>query len=324
MGKIHILDTTLRDGAQISGFEMSLDEKLDLARGLKALKVDVIEAGIPAQSIDQFKTVQRISEEVEGPIISGLAWPVEEDIVTCYEAMKGARKPRIHTFLATSPYLMNKMHKRSSGELLKLAEEIIGLSTSMEWEVQFTAFDGSRSDPVFLCEMLETVVEAGATVVNIPDSAGYSIPAEFGRLVRKVHKRLKENSNVMISVHCHNDLGLAVANTLSGIEAGARQVECSINGIGDRAGNASLEEIVMALKSRKDYYGVEVDIDTQEIFPLSTYLCKTSGIPIHSYKPVVGTNVFEDSTGIHQSESSNGLQKYTVMTHEIIGRPKGV
>ncbi len=324
MEKISVLDTTLRDGAQIPGFKMSLDEKLDLARGLKALNVDVIEAGIPAQSDDQFNTVRRIAEEVDGPIIAGFAWPREEDIATCYKALKGAGKPRVHTFLATSPYLMNKMHKRSPSELLKLAEEIIDFSTSMEWEVQFTAFDGSRSDPVFLCEMLDTVIEAGATIVNIPDSAGYSTPLEFGRLVRKVGKGLKENSNVMISVHCHNDLGLAVANTLAGIEAGARQVECSVNGIGDRAGNTSLEELVMALKSRKDYYDVEVDIHTQEIFPLSDYLCRTSGIAIHSYKPVVGINVFEDSIGIHQGESSNGHQKYTVMTHEIIGRPKGV
>ncbi len=323
MDKIYFLDTTLRDGVQIPGFQMTLDQRLELARGLKKLNVDVIEAGIPAKSRDQFEIVQRISEEVEGPTIAGFAWPVEEDIMTCYEAVKGAKKPRIHTFLATSPGLMEKMHKTSEKETLKLAKDIVNISASMDWEVQFTVFDGTRSDPGFLYEMIDTVVEAGANIVNIPDSVGYSIPTEFYNLIRKVQQRLKRK-NVRLSVHCHNDLGLGVANTLSGIEAGARQVECSINGIGDRAGNASLEEIAMALISRKDHYDLKVDILTQEIYPLSAYLCRTSGIAVHSYKPIVGINAFEDSIGIHQNGTLDNQKKYTIMTHEIIGRHKGV
>ncbi|MDH4128443.1 MAG: 2-isopropylmalate synthase [Spirochaetota bacterium] len=320
--KIYIFDTTLRDGEQSPGFSMNVDEKLLFAKQLTKLNVDVIEAGFPVSSAVQFEAVKRIAEEIEGPTIAGLARALENDIVTCYNAVKHAQKSRIHLFIATSPIHMEFKLKKSVNEVLKMAVDSIKLACSLCDEVEFSAEDATRSDINFLSEIVFAAIEAGAKVINIPDTVGYTTPNEFYIRISELFKRVKNINRAVISVHCHNDLGLAVGNSLSAIEAGARQVECTINGIGERAGNASLEEIVMALNVRKDYYKIETNINAKEIFHSSTQLSNITGIFVQPNKAIVGKNAFAHESGIHQDGMLKYPQTYEIMTPESIGRPK--
>ncbi len=320
--KIYILDTTLRDGEQAPGFSMDIDEKVMLANQLSKLKVDIIEAGFPISSHVQFEAVKRIAKEVKGTIISGLARAMEKDITTCYEAVKHSNNPRIHTFIATSPIHMKYKLRKSSNDVLKMAIDSVKLAKSLCKDVEFSAEDASRSDIGFLSEITSGVIEAGANVVNIPDTVGYSTPLEFYNLITKLFKNVKNINNSIISVHCHNDLGLAVANSLSAISAGARQVECTINGIGERAGNASLEEIVMSLNVRKDFYKIPSTVKAKEIYYTSTLLSKITGVSVQPNKAIVGKNAFAHEAGIHQDGMLKSSQTYEIMTPQSIGRPK--
>jgi len=319
--KVYIFDTTLRDGEQAPGFSMDVESKLKLALQLEKLNVDAIEAGFPVSSPVQFKAVEVISQKVRGPRILGLARAVEKDIETCYEAVKFAKKPGIHTFIATSDIHMKYKLKKEPKEVLKLAEKAVKYAKSFCEYVEFSAEDATRSNFEFLCEMIHIAIKSGATAINIPDTVGYAIPSEFGNLI----KRLKENipelgKDIVLSVHCHNDLGLAVSNSLSAIQNGANQVECTINGIGERAGNASLEEIVMTLKVRKDYFKKEVDINTKEIYPTSRLLTILTGVPVQPNKAIVGDNAFAHESGIHQDGVLKARETYEIMKPEDVGR----
>ncbi len=317
---IYIFDTTLRDGEQAPGFSMSIDEKLTFARQLSKLNVDVIEAGFPVSSQVQFEAVKRIAEEIEGPTIAGLARAVEKDITACYDAVKYAQKSRIHTFIATSNIHMEHKLKKKPDDVLKMAVEAVNIAKSLCDEVEFSAEDATRSDMGFLIDIVSAVIEAGARVVNIPDTVGYTTPLEFYNRITELYKNVKNINQAIISVHCHNDLGLAVANSLSAIQGGARQIECTVNGIGERAGNASLEEIIMSLNVRKDFYNIDSRINTKEIYPSSSLLSKITGIFVQPNKAIVGKNAFAHESGIHQDGMLKYRQTYEIMTPASIGR----
>ncbi len=321
--KIYIFDTTLRDGEQSPGFSMSVDEKLNFARQLKKLNVDVIEAGFPVSSPVQFDAVSRIAQEIDGPIIAGLARAIEKDVVTCYEAVKEAKRSRIHVFIATSPIHMEFKLKKSPKEVLKMAVEAVNIASSLCDEVEFSAEDATRSDINFLSEVIFATIEAGAKVVNVPDTVGYTTPMEYYNMITELNKQVTNIKKAVISVHCHNDLGLAVANSLSAIEAGARQIECAVNGIGERAGNASLEEIIAAVNVRQDFYQFKTDVNPKEIYPSSALLSNLTGIYVQPNKAVVGKNAFAHEAGIHQDGVLKYPQTYEIMTPESIGQPKG-
>ena len=319
--KIDIFDTTLRDGEQSPGFSMSVEDKLTLARQLKKLNVDIIEAGFPISSPEQFMGVKRISEEIQGTTIAGLSRAVEEDILRCSEALESAQKSRIHTFIATSPIHMEFKLKKSSGEVLNMVTKAVELARSLCEEVEFSAEDATRSELSFLAEVFSAAIEAGATVINIPDTVGYTVPSEYKKIIEYLFLNVHRIDSARVSVHCQNDLGLATANSLAGIEAGARQVECTINGIGERAGNASLEEVVAAINVRKNLYKIENQIHSQEIYPSSLLLSKITGISVQPNKAVVGKNAFAHEAGIHQDGVLKHPQTYEIMTPESIGRP---
>lgn len=316
---IRIFDTTLRDGEQSPGASMNVEEKVMIAKQLARLNVDIIEAGFAYSSPGDFEAVRRVASEVEGPTICSLARARPEDIDRAWEALKGAPKVRIHTFLSTSDIHLKHQFRMTRAEALKRAVDMVQHARGFVADVEFSPMDASRSDPSYLCEVIQAVIEAGAGTVNIPDTVGYATPQEFGHLIRTIRERAKNIDQAVISVHCHNDLGLAVANALSAVAEGAGQVECTINGIGERAGNASLEEIVMALRTRKDSYGADTAIVTEEISKTSRLVSKITGMVVQPNKAIVGANAFAHTSGIHQDGLLKEKSTYEIMRPESIG-----
>jgi 2-isopropylmalate synthase len=319
--RITVFDTTLRDGEQSPGCSMTVGEKLRLAHQLDRLGVDVIETGFPVASDGDFVAVQAISAVIRRPVIAGLARACALDIERAWQAVKGAARPRIHVFLATSEIHLRYKLKLSQQQCLEQARDSVLLAKSLCADVEFSPEDATRTDPEFLCQVLAAVVEAGATTVNIPDTVGYSMPAEFGELIQTIRQRVPGIGKATISAHCHNDLGLAVANSLAAITAGARQVECTVNGIGERAGNASLEEIVMALRVRPDKYPYETGVVGEQLFPTSQLLSETTGVPVQPNKAVTGRNAFAHEAGIHQDGVLKNPLTYEIMTPQSVGVP---
>jgi len=324
MDRVLIFDTTLRDGEQAPGFSMNAGEKLEMARQLARLNVDVIEAGFPISSDEDFEATREVARQVgvlEGaPIICGLSRVGLMDIDRCWEAVKYARRPRIHTFVATSDIHLKYKLRKSRAEVLKAAVEAVKHARAYCGDVEFSPEDASRSDFDYMCDVLEAVIDAGAGTVNIPDTVGYAIPEEWAQRIALIRDRVKNSSKSVISVHCHNDLGQAVANSVAAIRVGARQVECAVNGIGERAGNASLEEIVMALHTRKDFFGVETRVRTEEIFKTSRLLSHITGVHVQPNKAIVGENAFAHEAGIHQDGVLKEKLTYEIMKPEDIGR----
>ncbi len=319
--RITVFDTTLRDGEQSPGCSMNHQEKLRLAHQLDRLGADVIEAGFPIASEGDFEAVQAIAAVIRRPIIAGLARACRPDIERAWEALKGAARPRIHVFLATSDIHLTHKLRMTREECLAQARESVDFAKSLCDDVEFSPEDATRTDPEFLCRVLEAVVEAGATTLNIPDTVGYTIPSEFGQLISTIRRRVKGIENVTISAHCHNDLGMAVANTMAAIAAGARQVECTINGIGERAGNAALEEIVMAMRVRRDQYPYETAIAGEHLFAASQMLSEITGVPVQPNKAITGRNAFAHEAGIHQDGVLKNPLTYEIMTPQSVGVP---
>jgi len=315
---IRIFDTTLRDGEQSPGASMNVEEKIIIAKQLARLGVDIIEAGFAMSSPGDFDAVRRISHEVEGPIVCSLARAKLEDIDRAWEALKGAPKPRIHTFISTSDIHLKYQFKMTREEAMKRAVEMVKRARGYVDDVEFSPMDASRSDVKYLYEVLEAVIGAGAGTINIPDTVGYAIPSEFGGLIKSIKENVPNINKAVISVHCHNDLGLAVANSLAAVMNGARQVECTINGIGERAGNASLEEIAMILRTRKDALNIDTHIISEQIYPTSRLVSSITGMMVQPNKAIVGDNAFAHESGIHQ----DGLLKEKT-TYEII-RPESI
>lgn len=322
--KIRIFDTTLRDGEQAPGGNMNTEEKLQLAHQLARLNVDIIEAGFPIASEGDFQAVKRIAREVKGPIIAGLCRSKQLDIERAAEAVKYAERPMIHTFIATSDIHLEHKLKKTRDEVLEEAVWAVKLARNFTDTVEFSPEDASRSDIEYLCRVLEAVIDAGATTINIPDTVGYAVPTEFGELIATLYNKIPNIDKAVISVHCHNDLGLAVANSIAAVQNGARQVECTINGIGERAGNASLEEIVMGLRTRKDYFDFYTDLKTEEIFRTSRLLTQLTGLFVQRNKAIVGENAFAHEAGIHQHGVLQHRATYEIMTPESVGIPKNL
>ena len=316
---IRIFDTTLRDGEQSPGASMNIEEKLLVAKQLARLKVDIIEAGFAFSSPGDFEAVHRIAQEVEGPVVCSLARAKPEDIDRAWEALKGAPKCRIHTFLSSSDIHLKHQFRMTRDEALKRAVEMVRHARSYVADVEYSPMDATRSDLTYLCEVVQAVVEAGAGTVNIPDTVGYTTPQEFGHIIRTLCERVRGMEEAIISVHCHNDLGLAVANSMAAIHAGAGQVECTINGIGERAGNASLEEIAMGLRTRKDFYQADTQIETEEISKSSRLVSNITGMVVQPNKAIVGTNAFAHTSGIHQDGLLKDKNTYEIMRPESIG-----
>ncbi|MFH0775450.1 MAG: 2-isopropylmalate synthase [bacterium] len=319
MEKVYIFDTTLRDGEQSCGVSLSIREKLDIARQLTKLGVDIIEAGFPIASAGDFASVRAIAEEIDVPIIAALARVLPEDIERAAEAIKPAKRKRIHVFLATSKIHREYKLKKPKEEILKMAVEGVRFAKSFTDDVEFSPEDASRTEKSFLYEVLEAAIEAGATTVNIPDTVGYAMPTEFGILIADIKMNVKNIDKAIISVHCHNDMGMAVANSLSAVMNGARQVECTMNGIGERAGNASLDEIVMAIKTRADLFQAYTGINTQHIYKTSKMVAGYTGMVVQQNKAVVGANAFAHSSGIHQDGFLKERTTYEIMKPEDIG-----
>ncbi|HSB12407.1 MAG TPA: 2-isopropylmalate synthase [Blastocatellia bacterium] len=319
--QVIIFDTTLRDGEQSPGCSMNLDEKLRMARQLDRLGVDVIEAGFPIASDGDFEAVQAIASEIRRPVVAALARTTRNDIMRAWEAVGEAARPRIHTFLATSDIHLEHKLRITREEALKQAREAVALARSLCDDVEFSPEDATRSDLDYLCAVVETVIEAGATTVNIPDTVGYTTPREFTTIIETIRNKTRGIDRATISVHCHNDLGLAVANTIAAIEAGARQVECTINGIGERAGNASLEEIVMALRVRNDVMPFATGVVTSELYPASQLLTEVTGVAVQPNKAIVGRNAFAHEAGIHQDGVIKNRLTYEIMTPNSVGVP---
>ncbi len=318
---IRIFDTTLRDGEQSPGFSMNLNEKLQMAEQLELLGVDVIEAGFPIASEGDFKAVREIAKRIKGTVVAGLSRIKEDDINRAWEAIQFAQKPRIHTFIATSDIHLKHKLGKTREEALEAAIRGVTYSKSLCADVEFSAEDASRTDPDFLCQMFEAVISAGATTVNIPDTVGFAVPDEFGALVAYVRQNVKNIDQAVISVHCHNDLGMGVANSLAAIQNGAGQVECCINGIGERAGNASLEEFVMALNVRHSYYQRKTNVNTQQLYPTSQLLSRITGHDVQPNKAIVGRNAFAHEAGIHQDGMLKNPLTYEIMTPQSVGVP---
>jgi 2-isopropylmalate synthase len=319
--RITVFDTTLRDGEQSPGCSMNQQEKLRLAHQLDRLGVDVIEAGFPIASDGDFESVKAIASVVRRPIITGLARACRPDIERAWEALQHAARPRIHVFLATSDIHLQYKLRITREQCVEQAREAIRLAKSLCDDVEFSPEDATRTDPDFLCRVLQAVVEAGATTLNIPDTVGYTVPTEFGNLITTIRERVKGIENAIVSAHCHNDLGMAVANALAAVAAGARQVECTINGIGERAGNASLEEIVMAMRVRPDRYPYETGVVGDQIFASSQMLSEITGVPVQPNKAVTGRNAFAHEAGIHQDGVLKNPLTYEIMTPQSVGVP---
>ncbi len=317
--RVVIFDTTLRDGEQSPGASMNLDEKLQVARALTALKVDVIEAGFPIASPGDFEAVRAIAAEIEGPTIAGLARCQKNDIDRAWEALKEAASSRIHVFLATSAIHREFKLRMAKEEIIRKTREGVAYARSLCSNIEFSAEDAARTEPEFLGEVIEAAIDAGATTVNIPDTVGYAMPAQFSDLITYLKANVTNINQAIISVHCHNDLGMAVANSLAAVQAGARQVECTVNGIGERAGNCSLEELVMALKTRHDYFGLSTGVDTTRLFPSSHLVASTTGLHVQRNKAIVGKNAFAHEAGIHQHGVMMNKETYEIMKPEDVG-----
>jgi len=322
MNKIKIFDTTLRDGEQSPGCSMNIEEKISVAKQLEKLGVDVIEAGFAAASKGDFEAVKKVAESVENVTVTSLARALKKDINLAWEAVKGAKNPRIHTFIATSDIHMKYKLKKSPEEVYRQAVEMVKYAKTLCRDVEFSCEDATRTREDFLYEIIEGVIEAGATVINVPDTVGYTTPEEFYKIISGIKKNVKNIGRVDISVHCHNDLGLAVANSLSAIKAGATQVECTVNGIGERAGNAALEELVMTVNTRKDIFEVETNIETTEIYRTSQLISKITGVNVQPNKAIVGKNAFAHESGIHQHGMLSHEKTYEIMSPESIGISK--
>ncbi|MBI5634223.1 MAG: 2-isopropylmalate synthase [Nitrospirae bacterium] len=314
---IKIFDTTLRDGEQSPGCSMNVDEKISMAKQLVKLGVDVIEAGFPIASPGDFAAVKRIANEVQGTIIAGLARAKEEDIRRAWEAVKDAPKHRIHTFHSTSDIHLKYQFRVSREEALKRSVAMVRLARSLAEDIEFSPMDATRTELPYLIEVVQAVIEAGASTVNIPDTVGYTTPTEFGAMIRAIKETI--GNTAVIAVHCHNDLGLAVANSLAAIRSGAGQVECTINGIGERAGNCSMEEVVMNLATRKDFYKATTNINTKEIIRTSRLLTRITGMHVQPNKAIVGANAFAHESGIHQDGLLKEKMTYEIMRPEDIG-----
>jgi len=317
--KILIFDTTLRDGEQSPGFSMSLGQKLRVARVLADLKVDIIEAGFPAASPGDFDAVHAVASEIEGPVIAALCRTIPRDIERTVQALEPAQKSRIHTFIATSPIHRREKLNMSRDEVLRNAVNGVKLAAEASDDVEFSAEDGIRTERQFLAEILQAVIEAGATTVNIPDTVGYATPSEMYDLFRWLRKTVPGIQNVCVSTHCHDDLGLAVANSLAAVEGGATQIECALNGIGERAGNCALEEVVMALRTRADHYDVEIGVDTRRLIAASHLLAAVTGNFVPRNKAIVGENAFAHEAGIHQHGMLASSETYEIMQPQDVG-----
>jgi 2-isopropylmalate synthase len=321
MERITIFDTTLRDGEQSPGCSMNVAEKLRMAHQLDRLGVDVIEAGFPIASEGDFAAVQAIASVVRRPIIAGLARACAKDIERAWQALHGAARPRIHVFLATSDIHLKHKLRISRQQCLEQASEAVRLAKSFCDDVEFSPEDATRTDPDFVCQVVEAVVAVGATTVNIPDTVGFTTPGEFGELIRTIREKVCGIENVTISAHCHDDLGLAVANSLAAVASGARQVECTINGIGERAGNASLEEIVMAMRVRPDRLAYQTEVVSEQLFPASQMLSEITGVAVQPNKAIIGRNAFAHEAGIHQDGMLKNPLTYEIMTPQSVGVP---
>jgi 2-isopropylmalate synthase len=320
MEKIIVFDTTLRDGEQSPGASLNKNEKLEIARQLAVLGVDVIEAGFPISSPGDFDAVKTVARTVKGPIICALARAIEKDIDAAYNSVKFSSRPRIHVFLATSKIHMKYKLKKAEGEILRLAVSSVRYAKNKCPDIEFSPEDASRTEKEFLHRVVEAVIEAGAATVNIPDTVGYTTPFEFASIIKGIKENVPNIDRCIISVHCHNDLGLSVANSLAAVLNGARQVECTVNGLGERAGNASLEEIVMAIKTRHDIFkGVHTDINTKEIYKTSRLVSKLTGMPVQPNKAIVGGNAFAHESGIHQDGVLKERITYEIMKPEDVG-----
>ncbi|MCM1149094.1 MAG: 2-isopropylmalate synthase [Butyricicoccus sp.] len=323
MGRtIRIFDTTLRDGEQSPGCSMNLNEKIEVAKQLEALRVDIIEAGFAVASPGDAAAIAAIARNVKDSAICSLARCSERDIDAAWESIKNANSTRIHTFIATSPVHMEYKLKMTPGQVLESVAHHVAYAKKYCSDVEFSAEDATRSDPDFLCRVFETAIKAGAATLNIPDTVGYMIPEEYAALVRYLREHTAGIGDVILSCHVHNDLGMAVANSLAGVEAGIDQIECTINGIGERAGNASMEECVMALNTRKDIFGIECGIDTKQIYRASRLIQTITGVGVAPTKPIVGANAFAHEAGIHQHGVLNNRETYEIMTPESVGIPK--
>jgi 2-isopropylmalate synthase len=317
--RLYIFDTTLRDGEQSPGASMTLEEKVRIARQLERMRVDIIEAGFPAASNGDFESVRAVADSVKDATVCGLARALERDIERAGEALKNAASPRIHTFIATSPIHMEKKLRMAPEQVLEQAVKAVQWARKWTDNVEFSPEDAGRSEIDFLCRVLEAVIAAGARTVNIPDTVGYAMPHQFGERIRILRERVPNADKAVFSVHCHNDLGLAVANSLSAVLNGARQVECTVNGLGERAGNAALEEVVMAVRTRRDVFTCDTRIDTTQIVPASKLVSSVTGFPVQPNKAIVGANAFAHESGIHQDGVLKHRETYEIMRAEDVG-----
>ena len=298
--RVVIFDTTLRDGEQCPGATMTHEEKLEVAEMLDAMGVDIIEAGFPIASVGDFEAVADIARQTKNAVIAGLARAIPTDIARAGEAVRHAKRGRIHTFVSTSPIHLAHQMRKSEEDVLDIITATVTQARNLVDDVEWSAMDSTRTPIEYLCRCVETAIKAGATTINLPDTVGYAVPEEYRRMFKTIRERVPNADKAVFSVHCHDDLGLAVANSLAGVEGGARQIECTINGIGERAGNAALEEVVMALKVRAEYFGVETAIDTRKLYPASRLLAELTGHAVPRNKAVVGANAFAHESGIHQ------------------------
>ena len=321
MERVIIFDTTLRDGEQAAGGALNIQEKLEIAKQLGKLGVDVIEAGFPISSPGDFEAVRLIAKEVRTPIICALAHAQPEAIDRAWEAIREAEHPRIHVFLSASDIHLVYQLKKSREEILQTSRDMVARAKKYTDDIEFSPMDASRTEPEYIYQILEAVINAGATTVNIPDTVGYAIPDEFGGLIEGIFKNVPNIDRATVSVHCHNDLGLAVANSLESIRRGARQVECTVNGIGERAGNASLEEIVMAIKTRKDFFNLTTNINATQIYRASRLVSELTGFPVQPNKAIVGANAFRHESGIHQDGVIKMPITYEIMDPKTVGIP---
>jgi 2-isopropylmalate synthase len=319
--RVKIFDTTLRDGEQSPGCSMDLKEKVRLAVKLQTLGVDIIEAGFPIASDGDFAAVKAVAAECRQVTVAALCRTADLDVRRAADALRGAAHPRIHTFVATSDIHLEYKLKKTRAEVIEMTRQSVRLARNFAEEVEFSAEDATRSDVDYLCEVFATAVDEGATILNVPDTVGYTLPTEFAQLVRTVRERVVGDRDITISVHCHNDLGLAVANSLTAIDAGARQIECTVNGIGERAGNASLEELAMAMRVRADRLPFETGIDTTQLYSTSQMLSQIIGFGVQPNKAIVGRNAFAHEAGIHQHGVISNPLCYEIMTPESVGAP---
>jgi 2-isopropylmalate synthase len=319
-GKLIIFDTTMRDGEQSPGASMTRDEKLRIARALERMRVDVIEAGFPASSNGDFEAVRAIAGTVKDSTVAGLCRANDRDIQRGIDALTGARSWRVHTFIATSALHMAKKLRMTPEQVLEQTKLSVRYARNACPDVEFSPEDASRSDPDFLCRVIEAAIKEGAGTINIPDTVGYAVPEQFGEMIRNLRERVPNSGQAVWSVHCHNDLGMAVANSLAAVRiGGARQIECTINGLGERAGNTSLEEVVMALRTRKDFFDLDLGIDTTQIVPTSRLVSQITGFVVQPNKAVVGANAFAHASGIHQDGVLKARETYEIMTAEDVG-----